>query len=96
MGANEWLSLQDIAKLLAQNLEKSIEFVDSAPTIDLNDPDIQRAHKEMIGFCIEFGYDGAKVDGAIAEPRDLGVPVQLRSVKEWFAQRDWERLLPRQ
>jgi hypothetical protein len=36
----------------------------------------------MIGFCVEFGYDGGKVENSIVQPGDLGVPVQLRSVKQ--------------
>ncbi|RFU25003.1 hypothetical protein B7463_g11330, partial [Scytalidium lignicola] len=94
IGVNEWLSLQDISKLLAQALEKGIEFVDSTLNFDLGDPEIQRAREEMMGFCIEFGYDGAKVDKTVVKPGDLGVPVQLKPVKEWIKKQDWEKVLP--
>lgn len=94
IGVNEWLSLQDISKLIAQTLEKSIEFVDSTLNFDLGDAEIQQAREEMIGFGIEFGYDGAKVDKTIVKPGDLGVPVQLKPVKEWIKKQDWENVLP--
>jgi hypothetical protein len=93
IGGNEWLNLQDISKLLAQTLDKSIEFVDSTPSFDLGDPEIQRAREEMMGFCIEFGYDGANVDKTILKPRDLGVSIELESVKEWIKKQDWENIL---
>ena len=48
----------------------------------------------MMGFCIEFGYDGAKVDKTIVQPGDLGVPVLLKPVKEWIKKQDWEKILP--
>jgi len=93
IGVNEYLSLQDISKLLAQTLEKGIEFVDGTPSFDLGDPELQRSREEMIGFCIEFGYDGAKVDKTIVKPGDLGVPVQLKPVEEWIKKQDWEKVL---
>jgi len=94
IGVNEWLSFQDIFKLQAQALEKSIEFVNSTPKFDLGDPDFQRSRQEMIGFSLEFGYDGAKVDKTVVKPGDLGVPVQLKPVKEWIKNQDWEKILP--
>jgi hypothetical protein len=94
IGVNEWLSLQDISRLLAQTLEKDIEFVDSTPSLDLGDPEMQRAREEMMAFFIEFGYDGAKVDKTIVKPGDLGVPVQLNPVKEWIKKQHWEKILP--
>lgn len=94
IGVNEWLSLQDLAKLLANTMEKSIEFVDGSPSFDLGDPELQRAREEMVGFCIEFGYDGAKVDKTVVKPADLGVTVELKPVKEWMAKQDWEKFLP--
>ena len=93
-GVNEWLSLQDISKLLAETLEKGIEFVDSIPNFDLGDPELQRAREEMMGFCIEFGCDGAKVDKTVVKPADLGVPVQLKPVREWIKKQDWKKILP--
>lgn len=94
IGVNEWLSFQDISRLLAQILEKDINFVDSTPSLDLGDPEMQRDREEMIGFCIEFGYDGAEVDKTVVKPGDLGVPVQLKPVKEWIKNQDWEKVLP--
>lgn len=44
-------------------------------------PDTQRAREDMVGFCIEFGYDGGKVDKTIVKPGDLGVTVQLKPLK---------------
>jgi len=94
IGVNEWLNLQDIAKLQAQALEKEIEFVDTTPSFaDLGDPELQRAREEMVGFIIEFGYDGGKVDKTVVEPGDLGSPVQLEPVKKWIEKHDWERIL---
>ena len=94
IGVNEWLTLQDISKLLAQTLEKRIEFVNNAPELDQGDSVIQRDHEEMMGFCIEFGYDGGKVDKTIVNPGDLGVPVKLEPVKEWIKKQAWENILP--
>lgn len=96
LGVNEWLSLQDISKLLAQTLEKGIEFVDTTPSFNLGDPVLQRSREELVGFAIEFGYDGGKVDKTIVKPGDLEVPVQLNSVKEWMQKQDWEKILPRE
>ncbi len=74
-------------------MKKSIEFVDSTPSFDLGDPEIQQGRDELIGFSIEFGYDGGKVDKTVVKPSDLGVPVQLDSVKEWVKKQDWEKIL---
>lgn len=93
LGVNEYLSFQDINKLIAQKLDKSIEFEGSTPNFGLGDPEMQRDREEMIGFCIEFGYDGGKVDGSVVKPGDLGVPVKLESVKEWVEKQDWEKVL---
>ncbi|KAI0130510.1 putative hscarg dehydrogenase [Xylariales sp. AK1849] len=93
IGVNEWLSLQDINKLLAQTLGKDIRFGDSAPDFGLGDPEIRQDREEMMGFCLEFGYDGAKVDKTVVKPGDLGVPVQLNPVKEWIEKQDWEKAL---
>ncbi|KAH6667726.1 NmrA-like family protein [Halenospora varia] len=93
IGVNEWLNLQDIFKLLAQTLEKSIEFVGIAPNFDRGDSDLQRSREEMMAFGMEFGYDGAKVDKTIVNPADLVVAVQLEPVKEWIKKQDWEKVL---
>ena len=93
-GVNQWLSVQDISKLIAQTLGKNIEFVDSPPNFDLGDPEVQRGREELMSFCIEFGYDGAKVDKTVVQPCDLGETVQLNPVKEWIEKQDWMNILP--
>ncbi|KAJ5641799.1 hypothetical protein N7490_005799 [Penicillium lividum] len=94
IGVNEWMSLQDISKLLAQILNKHVEFEDSTPNFYLGDSEMQRDREEMVAFCVEFGYDGGKVDRTIVTPAELGVPVQLKSVKDWIKKQDWETVLP--
>ncbi|KAL4871541.1 hypothetical protein BDV12DRAFT_23662 [Aspergillus spectabilis] len=93
IGVNEWLSLRDIATVLAKVLGKSIDIVNENPNFDLGDPDLNKENEEMIGFCVEFGYDGGRVDNSVVHPADLGVPVQLESVKEWAVKQDWEGVL---
>ena len=93
IGFKEWLSVLDFAKLLAQVLGKGIEFVDQNPSFEMGDPDLEIDTTDMIGFCVEFGYDGRKVDKSVVQPADLGVPVQLGSVKEWMEKQDWEKVL---
>lgn len=93
IGVNEWLSLQHISKLIAQTLKKGIEFVDSPPSLTARDPEFQRSRVEMIGFCIEYGYYGEKIDKTMARPDDLGVPVQLNPVEDWIKKQDWEKIL---
>lgn len=94
IGVNEWLSMEDISKLLAQSLQKGIEFTGSPPDFNQGIPEFQRGRQEMIGFSIEFGYDGGKVDKSVVKPGDLGVPVQLKTVKEWIDKQVWEEILP--
>lgn len=94
IGVNEWLSMRDISQLIAQTLGKDIEFVDSGPNFDQGDPDFQRSRREMVGFSIEFGYFGDKVDTTVLKPSELGVSVQLSPVKEWIEKQDWEKVLP--
>lgn len=98
IGVNEWLNLHESAKLLAQVLGKKIEFVGENPSFDLGDPELEKDQANMIGFCIEFGYDGGKADRSVlqwdlqistAVSNDAG-PGKLRSVKEWFEGQDWE------
>lgn len=93
IGVNEWLSVRDFAKILAEVLGKSVEFVDENPSFAMGDPDLEKEYMDMMGFCIEFGYDGGKVDKNIVQPADLGVPVQLGSVKEWCGKQDWDKAL---
>ncbi len=89
IGVSEWLSLRDFAKLLAQMLGKGLEFADSNPDFGMGDPEIEKDFADMMGFCIEFGYDGGKIDKSVLQPTDLGVPLQLKSVKEWCGKQDW-------
>lgn len=93
IGVNQWLSLQDFARILAREIGKKIEFVDRNPSFDLGDPDVEKDYADMMGFCIEFGYDGGKVDKSIVQPADLGVSVHLESVEEWCKKQDWEKVL---
>lgn len=93
IAVNEWLSMEDISKLIAESMQKEIEFTGSLPDFSQGIPDFQKGRQEMIGFSIEFGYDGGKVDKSVVKPSDLGVPVQLKSVKEWIEKEDWEEIL---
>ncbi|KAF3403391.1 NmrA-like family domain-containing protein 1 [Talaromyces pinophilus] len=93
IAVNEWLSMEDVSKLLAQSLQKGIDFTGSTPDFSQDIPDFQQGRQEMIAFSIEFGYDGGKVDKSVVKPGDLGVPVQLKSVKEWIEKQDWEEIL---
>jgi hypothetical protein len=93
IGVNQWLSFRDFAKLLAQVLGRGIEFVDSNPSFEMGDPDLEKDHADMISFCVEFGYDGGKVDKSIVQPLNLGVPQLLDSVREWCKKQNWEKVL---
>ncbi|TVY26488.1 NmrA-like family domain-containing protein [Lachnellula hyalina] len=93
IGVNQWLSVRDFAKVLAREIGKKIEFVDRNPSFDIGDPDVEKDYADMMGFCIEFGYEGGKVDKSIVQPADLGVPVHLESVEEWCKKQDWEKVL---
>lgn len=89
IGVKEWFSLRDFTKIFAHVLGKKIEFVDQNPSFELGDPDLEKDHADMIGFCVEFGFDGGKVDKSIVQPADLGVKVELESVKGWCGKQDW-------
>jgi hypothetical protein len=93
IGVNEWLSIRDFAQILGQVLAKRVEFVEHSQGFVTGDPDLDKDNADMIGFCVEFGYDGGKVDKSIVQPAELGVPVQLGSVKEWVGKQDWESVL---
>lgn len=94
IGVNQWLSFLGAAELLAQVLGKRVELVDGPrPSLEPRDPDLDKDYEDMMGFCVEFGYDGGKVDKDILQPADLGVPMDLVSVKEWFEKQDWESVL---
>ncbi|KAH8647179.1 putative hscarg dehydrogenase [Xylariales sp. PMI_506] len=94
IGVNEWLTFQDMFRLLAQNLRASIEFVDREPEFDSGDPEVQRSRAEIMAFSFEFGLDGGKVDKTVVKPSELGVPVKLKSVEEWIKNQDWDKILP--
>jgi len=93
IGVNEWLTLQDFTNTLAEVLGKKVEFVEQNPSFDTGDADLAQDRMEMLGFCIEFGYDGGKVDKNVVKPAELGVPVRIESVKEWCRKQDWETVL---
>ncbi|KAF2673846.1 NmrA-like family protein [Microthyrium microscopicum] len=93
LGVNQWLSLQDIYKIMAHTMGKAIRFVDSTPTISIGDPEFQRAHKGLIGFSVEFGYDGSKVDKTVLRPEELNKSIRLPSVEDWIKQQDWDNIL---
>ncbi|KAL2822504.1 hypothetical protein BJX63DRAFT_427070 [Aspergillus granulosus] len=95
-GFNEWLSLRDLTEILGKVLGKKTEFVDSLPATDSGDSDFEKEINEMIGFCVEFGYFGGNsgiADKSPVNPGDLGVPVKLQPVMEWFKKQDWEKEL---
>lgn len=85
--------MEDVSNLLAQSLQKGIDFTGSPPDFKQGIPEFQQGRQEMIAFSIEFGYDGGKVDKSVVKPSDLCVPVQLKSVKEWVETQDWEEIL---
>ncbi|SPO06616.1 related to nitrogen metabolic regulation protein nmr [Cephalotrichum gorgonifer] len=95
IGVSEWLSLRDFAETLGKVLGKAVEFVDENPSFEMGDPDLEREEADMLGFMVEFGYDGHKVDKSIVQPADLGVEVGLPSVSEWCTKQkqDWEKVL---
>lgn len=94
IGVNKWLNLREFAKILAQVLGKNVEFIDKSPEMEqLGDPDFVEDATDMVGWYVEFGFDGAKVDKSVMQPGDLGVSLELRSVEEWCAKQDWEKWL---
>ncbi|KAL4955509.1 hypothetical protein BDW69DRAFT_117055 [Aspergillus filifer] len=90
IGVNEWLSVRDVASLLADVLGKKLELVNEDPSLNQGDPDVAREMGDMMGFCIEFGYDGARAGNSVVQPADLGVPIELNPVREWIKKQDWE------
>jgi hypothetical protein len=89
IGVREWLNLREAAERIAQVLGKKIEFIDSSPSMDMGDPDLEQDFVEMMEFHVEFGFDGGKVDESVLQPAELMVPLQLDSVKEWCEKQDW-------
>ncbi|KAL3462855.1 hypothetical protein BJX64DRAFT_137189 [Aspergillus heterothallicus] len=96
LGVNEQASLRDLAEIMGELLKKKVEFVDSYPGLETGDPDFDKEITEMIGYCVEFGYYGENsehADKSTVSPGDLGVPVKLQSIKEWFKKQDWDKEL---
>jgi len=93
LGVREWLSIRDVVNILAQVLGKIVKFVEASEGFVTGDTDLDKDNMDMIGFCVELGYDGGKVDKSIVKPTDLDMPVQLGSVKEWCRKQDWDSIL---
>lgn len=92
IGVKEWLSSRDIATKIAQSLGKGIEFVNQDPSFDMGDPDAAKEMADMMGFVLNNGYHGGRVDKSILQPAELGVEVQLKSVEDWCAKQNWSIL----
>jgi hypothetical protein len=90
IGAREVLSPRQLAEAFAEALEKDLEFVDFIPASTAGNPELEKSMFDLVGWCVEFRYDGAKFDTSVIQPAELGVPVALGSAKEWFAKQDWE------
>ncbi|KAH8901553.1 putative hscarg dehydrogenase [Thozetella sp. PMI_491] len=93
VGVKEWLSYRGFATTLARTLKKGIEFVDVNPDLSSGDPELDQEHMDMMGFCVEFGYDGGLVDKSIVQPADLGVSANLLSTTKWCEKQDWDSVL---
>ncbi|KAJ6031619.1 hypothetical protein N7540_002351 [Penicillium herquei] len=93
IGVSEWVSLQDIWTIMAQTLKKDIEFVDDiSADFGQGDPEIKRDREEMMGFLIEFGFDGGRNDRTFLRPDDLDISVKLQSISDWIGKQDWSFL----
>lgn len=94
IGVNRWLGLRDFAEILAQVLGiKNVEFIDKNPDMDqLGDPDFVEDAMDMIGWYVEFGFDGGKVDKSVEQPSELGM-IRLNSVEDWCRKQAWEEVL---
>lgn len=95
IGVNKWLSLREFTTTLAQVLGiKNVEFIDKNPDMSrLGDPDFVEDAIDMIGWYVDFGFDGGKVDKSVEQPSELGVEVGLRSVEEWCMKQNWKEVL---
>ena len=93
IGANQWLNYREFAAILGKVLNKSVEFIDSTPTLSLGDPELEQDYGDMMGWYAEFGFDGASVDPTVVRSQDLGVELKLPSVEEWCRKQDWEKYL---
>ncbi|KAL4881282.1 hypothetical protein BJY04DRAFT_207663 [Aspergillus karnatakaensis] len=93
LGINELLSFRDVATLIAEAQKQEIEYVESGPNFDLGDPDFNKQNEQMLGFILEFGYDGSSIDKSVIQPNALDLPVELETVGKWIAKQDWESVL---
>lgn len=93
IGANEWLDYRQFATILAKVLGKKIEFVKSNPVLTLGDPELEQDYGDMLGWYVEFGFDGASVDPTVKRLPDLGIDAKLATVAEWCAKQNWEKVL---
>lgn len=93
IGVRELLSPRRLAELFAETLKKNIEFIGYVSSPGSDGSGISKGLIDLVGWCVEFGYEGAKVDQNIVTPENLGVPVALGSVKEWFQKQDWDHFL---
>ena len=93
IASDSWLTFNDFAKILAKVLGKDIEFIDEQPSFNITDPDLGQNFGDMMGWYIEFGYDGHKVDKSVLRPKNLSVEAQLTSVEEWVRAQNWEKVL---
>jgi hypothetical protein len=93
IGVNEWLSMREMIQLIADAMGKKVEVIDQDLSIDLGDPELSLDMAEMAAACIEFGFDGGKVDKSVLQPKDLGVPVPLKTLKDWARKQDWHKAL---
>ncbi|VUC32278.1 unnamed protein product [Clonostachys rosea] len=90
IGVNEWLNLKDLALLIGEVMGKKVKFMNENPVFDMGgDEERMQDNLEMLMFGVEFGYDGGKVDKTVVKPTELGVPLALRSVKDWVKDQDW-------
>lgn len=95
IGVNRWLSLREFGRTLSQVLGiKNVEYTDKDPDMNqLGDPDFVEDAIDMIGWYVEFGFDGGKVDKSVEQPSELGVDIRLRSVEEWCMKQNWMDIL---
>jgi hypothetical protein len=93
IASNTWLTFQDFAKILANVLNKDIEFTNEQPSFNISDPELGQNFADMMGWYTEFNYDGSKVDKNVIRPKDLGAESYLVSVEEWCQKQNWEKVL---
>lgn len=93
IGGNEWLDYRGFAKKLGKVLGKEVEFVDTNPVLALGDPAVEQDYGEMLGWYVEYGFDGSSVDPSVVKARDLGVELKLAPVEDWIKKQNWEEHL---